>query len=101
MSLVVILVVLFFTILSSKTMKMGLTALSKDNLVSRKECQIFDDYTDSRFEEYLAFQRRMDKPIVYLTFNPFCGLANYLQGIRGMVVLSEVLNFGLRSASFE
>jgi len=57
--------------------------------------------TDSRFEEYLAFQRRMDKPIVYLTFNPFCGLANYLQGIRGMVVLSEVLNFGLRSASFE
>lgn len=33
MSLVVILVVLFFTILSSKTMKMGLTALSKDNLV--------------------------------------------------------------------
>lgn len=33
MSLVVILVVLFFTILSSKTMKMGLTAVSKDNLV--------------------------------------------------------------------
>ena len=53
--------------------------------------------TDERFEEYLAFQKRIDKPVVILTFNPFCGLANYLQGLRGMVVLSEVLNFALRS----